>query len=252
VRYYNAPPNVADIAKNVSLLGFALVPPTWSIRVELFASAAIPFISLAIRRGLGLGLLGGSTVLSIALQNTHQSRIVAFLLGNLGYLPCFVLGAVALRYQDRFGRLFGKPSALALSAAILLLFRRLDASWRFDVGYTAITPMLVESLAAAILIIGVVAHPIPLLQRRLVVRLGDISYSLYLIHFIVMSALAKLIGGLSINEDVRAMLLMMVTLAVCWPLSAISYSYIEKPGIWVGRMLANTLSGTYLRSRPRL
>jgi peptidoglycan/LPS O-acetylase OafA/YrhL len=58
-----------------------------------------------------------------------------------------------------------------------------------------------------------------------------------------MSALAKLIGGIYIDQDLRAVLLMVGTLIVSWPLAGISYAYIEKPGIWLGRVAFDTVSG---------
>ena len=243
-QFFNQFPSIADVAENMVAANFALVPPTWSVRVELFASAAIPLICFMARRGFGLPLLGGSIALApiLAQQTMHTA-------GFLIYMPSFILGALAFRYQDRLARMLGKPSALAASAAVLLFFRLIDPAWRFDSHYNAILPTLIESVAAALLIVGIVARPIPLLQRRLLTRLGDISYSLYLVHFIVMSGLARLICGISINQDIRAVMLMLGTLAVSWPLSAILYSCIEKPGIRIGGILSDRLLGK-LQANP--
>jgi peptidoglycan/LPS O-acetylase OafA/YrhL len=238
-QYFIASPKLTDFAKNMASVGFSLDPPTWSIRVELLASVILPFIAYFVRRALGLWLLAASIGM-VFVAALHRPNV-----GGIDYLPSFVLGALAFQYQDRFGRILGRRAILLLSVMVLLFFRRIVPAWNFDTGYNALVPTLVESSAAAILIVGIVARPLPFLERRLVIRLGDISYSLYLIHFTVMSVLAKLIGNISINQDIRAVLLMVGTLAVSLPLSMLSYTYIEKPGIWCGRLWYRSFVGRF-------
>ena len=99
-----------------------LLPPIWSIRVELLGSLAIPFIVLATRRGLGLWLLAVATVLSLS----YPSSLTI-------YVPSFILGALAVRFQDRLGDWLGTIPALVASTLILLFSRsRISVDWRFE------------------------------------------------------------------------------------------------------------------------
>jgi peptidoglycan/LPS O-acetylase OafA/YrhL len=234
VPYISSAPTTSGILSNFASVGFELIPPTWSVRIEIIASALIPLFCIAVRRGLGWVLLGVSIALALVAAATGQHSF-------LMYLPSFVIGTVLWRYQDVLGGLLGRPPALLLSAAVLLFFRRVNPAWNFDIDYIAITPTLVESLAAGLLIVGIVARRIAVLRSQIAVRLGDISYSLYLVHFIVMSALAKIIGRFAMDQDARAGLLMAATLLVSWPLAAVSYAWVEKPGMGLGRKVLAAL-----------
>jgi len=231
-QYFITPPGVTDFVRNMTAANSLLVPPSWSVRIELLASAVIPFIFVANQRGWGLALLGLLSVIAIvaALGKYHLGAIWV-------YLPSFALGAWAFRHQGRLGKIFGRTWVIALATVCLIFFRRINPAWRFEVNYHAIVPTFVESLAAAIIIVAIVARPVAFLRNAVMIRLGDISYSLYLIHFIVMSAVAKVLSESGIYPDLRALLLMAGTLAVTWPLSIFLYTYVEKPGIWLGRMV---------------
>lgn len=91
-----------------------------------------------------------------------------------------------------------------------------------------------------------------MLRSQAAVPLGYISYSLYLARFIVMSALAKIIGRFAMEQDARAELLMAATLGVLWRLAALSYAYVEKPGMLVSRkLLAAMRPGSPINERRR-
>ena len=69
------------------------------------------------------------------------------------------------------------------------------------------------------------------------VRLGEISYSTYLIHYPVLALIARLIpGGWSRGE--KAVLLWMVASPVILASSFLLYRYVEQPGIRLGKKLA--------------
>jgi peptidoglycan/LPS O-acetylase OafA/YrhL len=213
-----------------------LLPPIWSIRVEVFGSLAIPLIVLAIRRGVGIELLAAITAFSLWSSSTVTI-----------YLPSFILGALAFRFQDRLGRYLGAVPALVASTIALLFFRRISADWRFDVCYHAVVPALIESVSAATLIIGIVERTWSPLRSKAAVRLGDISYSLYLIHFIIMSITAKFISRWLVDGDSRAVALMASTLLMTLPLAVLTYEMIEKPGIIVGKKIAGTFRSHVVR-----
>jgi peptidoglycan/LPS O-acetylase OafA/YrhL len=222
--YLSSSPTVADILKNAVALGWKVIPPTWSVRDEVIASAAIPLIYLAARRGLGVALLA----VTVAIAAGRSA-------GFLTYLPSFVIGVLSWHYHYRLAQHLTGAWVLLISIIVMIFFRRIDPEWQFGVDYNAFVPTIVESVAAAFIIISVAARSVTVLKSPTAIKLGDVSYSLYLLHYIVMSALAKLLGRVYIEQDVRPILLMATTLAVSIALAALSFTYIEKPGISLGR-----------------
>ena len=85
------------------------------------------------------------------------------------------------------------------------------------------------------------------LRSKAAVRLGDISYSLYLIHFIIMSITAKFISRWLVDGDSRAVALMASTLLMTLPLAVLTHQMIEKAGIIVGKKIAGTFRSHVVR-----
>jgi peptidoglycan/LPS O-acetylase OafA/YrhL len=235
-RYFTSPPGIAGITKAFCCAGNALVPPMWSVRVELVASAASPFIVLAVRRGFGPFLLATSATLALAAGST-----------SLVYLLSFTLGVMASEFQGQIGKRIASWWTLLAATLLTLGFRLLSPAWRFDANYHALAPMLVESAASALLIMSIVARAPAFLRSTALTRLGDLSYSLYLIHFAVMSALAKGIGLLPYSGDVQAVILIASTFGATLPLAHLSYEWIERPGISIGKRFLAGLKARRLR-----
>ena len=118
--------------------------------------------------------------------------------------------------------------------------------------YDAPLPMLVEGLAAFFLI-GVLASEhgrIRLLRSAWAVRLGDVSYSLYLIHFPVAILVAKLLSHVfsgETNSATATVVLMVSALASSLGAASLIYRFVEVPSIALGKKVSNRLT---LRSRP--
>jgi peptidoglycan/LPS O-acetylase OafA/YrhL len=233
--FFFQPNSLKDFLLNFLGMRNDFIPPMWSIRIELIASAIMPFLVLAINRGFGVWLLVASIVIA--------------LYGHVWiFLPSFIVGALASRSQKLFGRYLGTVTALVVSTMVLIFFRRLDPGWRFEVDYNAVIPMLVESLAAATLIVGVVGRSVHVLRIKLATWLGDISFSVYLIHFLVMSVLARSVAHLEYGGDFRAATLMLGTLLLTLPLALLCYETIEKSGIAAGKVVSGTLQKLFFPS----
>lgn len=178
------PNKVTPVQAVLTFLGLqvVLLPPLWTITVELAASIVMPAIAF-VRARSGPALLVLTALLGV----------VSFLFptGNrwiLVYLVDFALGACALEYRAQLGRLMVHPLATAVAVAVLLWFRQLHP-W----PYFHPVPSILEGLASVLVIIGIDRNHAIFLRWPPLVRLGDWSFSLYLLHVPVAFALARVI-----------------------------------------------------------
>jgi peptidoglycan/LPS O-acetylase OafA/YrhL len=205
-----------------------LLPPAWTITIELLASLLLPGLVWAFARHRGLALV---IVLMLALISAVSGvalRQVPF------YLVHFAFG-VALACLPPLARLRPRGGAM-LAALLLLLFTHVVLHWEQYAWWLS----LIEGLAATVLIAGIVGSDRPWLRHRSLVALGDWSYSIYLIHVPVAFSVAQLMdhaGLVGASRNGWALLVAAVTTALTVPLAALVFHYVERPGISAGATL---------------
>jgi peptidoglycan/LPS O-acetylase OafA/YrhL len=235
----------------------SLIMPVWTIFIELFGSALMPLmVMLAVLRGrwfrwFVLLLAAGSYLLMHA---PHR-------LDSLPYLFDFALGVWLGSRQFKFlnHRLTLK---LFCSAGVLIFFRFLWVAFRhgrpmplYD-GYGDPVPMLVEGIAAFFLVGALAAEQgrVRLLRGRAAVWLGDVSYSLYLIHFPVVILVAKLLSRVFTAQTpmtTAAGALIVIALPISLGLATLLHRCVELPGIEWGKRVTRPFvaerreTGTY-------
>lgn len=219
--------------------------PSWSISVEwtlclLFAAISIlrrPVLSASILAMLGFVVTLWMSTLSWYPPEGHTAfvrGIYGFFLGSLTYRLF-----AALRVRNIL-----LPGWLEWFAPILLVFTVLFKNWQIPV----IPPLL---FAGLVLIFGAQTGPLSkLLKRRFLSFLGEISYSIYLVHYVLVlivfgiaSVLGAMFGFDAITErgpfnaqvismpnvwigDISALGFLALTVAV----AAVSYRWVENPG----------------------
>ena len=215
--------------------------PVWTVFIELMGSAMMPFIvTVALARTrLFNWLLAGMGV---------AAYLLAFAPHRLDSLSCmfdFALGAW-LASEER--KLVAGGSSLRLfCAAVALLFFR--CAW-FAIlnghltplyfGYDDPVPMLVESVAAAFLV-GELASEygrLKFLRKAQAIRLGEISYSLYLVHFPVAIFLAKVLSRVfsnGTNAIVAGGVLTLFGLGFSILLAVVIHRFVELPTMALGK-----------------
>jgi len=240
------------------------IAPAWSLAVEVFFYAVLPFFALlmasltgrlARRRWLWveLAVLAGLSACSVWIQDLriHGSAGTYFFFSPLGRAWWFALGmalaAVSVWVQER-GR---KPAALRIlerhpavpwaAAATLYL---LGALWLFDPVPTLAGPAvplheyvgeyLLFGLVAGLVVVPAVFGDRPgglprrLLQHRIPAWLGLISYGIFLWHFPILFALQKSRVAHWWPAQPYPVLLA-ATLAITIPCAALSYYLVERP-----------------------
>ncbi|TCP36098.1 acyltransferase [Sphingomonas sp. BK235] len=227
-------------ASFLGLLAF-LIPPVWTIFVELVASALLPlagilmanrvvlFWVLVIALVLVSVTVGGSVYYNVDLYLMDFALGAAIVLIN----PAHILPKVLTTHR--------MTVVVVLATALLICTRA-----SFNVGPRDRWMHLYESALAALIIftfakMGFRSKP---LRSRFFVWLGDISYSVYLLHFTVMCLTAAVLqiacpNAIStLGGVVAGLLLSVVTICVVLPLSALMYQKVELPGIRLGKWIA--------------
>lgn len=223
-----------------------LLPQGWTLEIEMIFSLLMPLMFLLARR-VHWGLLALLCLVPYLLPSP----------GTLRYGVDFALGIALFLERDRLARwASGLPPILgvALVALGVVIFGGpLLLGWHVPLPKLGILfggadprSMLLVGIGAASLIFGAV-H-LRWMARALstppAVFLGRISFSLYLVHWAVISVVATRLPPRVGGTD--AWILLGAVLALSIPLSALGYYGVERPAIragrWLGRRVVRTSS----------
>jgi peptidoglycan/LPS O-acetylase OafA/YrhL len=207
--------------------------PSWSISLEFLAYLLFPLLFPWLWRAVPAAKAGIAAVLLVVLGWLAYSTGDDFNQWNgldaiMRCLPEFLIGA--LLYSAYRGRLLG--SVLRTDAALLTTMLLLGGTLHFAAPDFGIIPLFALLLMTAVANKGRLG---PLLNSAPLLWLGNISYSLYLIHWFVLfvtteamrtspsADTAKLPAGLSL-----ALITAMLTVSLS--LATLSYRFVEVAG----------------------
>ena len=216
----------------------AIVPGGWSVSCEMAFYIALPPVIWLVNARISRALVLTSLAMSIA---QFRARYIMGA-GNWDWTaytnpieqaPVFMLGITAALVA----RQFALPRSPGL--AVLVLFGAICAlpfspilNWFFltHVQFAAFATVAV-ALAAS--------HPPCILVTRMLRRTGEVSYSMYLLHFAILFPSLQLAEWLVPADDWRTMIIhMVVTSFVSFCCANATYKYIEQPAIrWAGRFI---------------
>jgi peptidoglycan/LPS O-acetylase OafA/YrhL len=230
--------NLLYVGASYAGLSPFLMPQLWSITIEIVASMAMPLMAHAAYHRVRLFHGLGAATLILCFMGQWTLYGVSFFAGT--WL------ARNTKWQQKCFSVFGKSSTRAATAVGLLF----PFTQFLPFSYSSPVAALIET-GLSTLLIGFVVYSdcnLELLRFRSFVFLGDISYSLYLVHFLVASFLLKIFAVTGIMARLgfagisKSLLLIGATLVVCIPLSWLLYSVVEVPGIRAGRRLSSDFS----------
>jgi peptidoglycan/LPS O-acetylase OafA/YrhL len=211
-----------------------ILAPGWSISLEWQFYLVAPFILWLFGRSWGwpfvfAGMVAALAVVKSRLLGTYDA---AFLGVSSLYL---VLGMVSRLALPALVKIQPAPLPVAAAAATAVLI--LSKSPLDLLPWTLVYPYLVDSVRNK-------ARPVYafLLANRVTLAVGRASYSIYLIHYVVLSivvfAAATLIPGLS-QTALLAVLLAAIPVIVA--ISLVLFAVVERPGIALGHLWARHL-----------
>ena len=215
-----------------------LSPPVWTIFIEMLASLFLPLAAwLLVRRPWGfMALFGVLAALGIMCSSAHLYYHLDV------YLVDFMLGAALTRLPVRPILELGRMVPLKLLAGFAAVLMMLTRCFLTVDPYDFWLAQWEAAMAALIIFVfaraGVVS---PILRNPALVRLGDISYSLYIMHFTIMCLIAKAILlfapdlPLALGGGFLSLVLAALTVPTALVVAAWAYARIELPGIAVGQ-----------------
>lgn len=221
-----------------------IVWASWTIGVEMLFYLLLPYLLLHVR-SLGRALLCSilCVTISVAARRMYETLGLATsypYMSLVSQLGVFSLGIPAYflyeKYRDHpAGNRIGQ---VLLLCSILLLIWAITC-WSFILsvfGYR----LYVWGIILSLLILSQLLNPFILISNKVFVYLGKISFSLYLLHPLLVYGLRPLyrkIYHFGIYPGYAYFLSVTMTLLLIVPLAHVTYSYIESPGINMGKWL---------------
>lgn len=245
---------------------YSLVPGGWSISAEMLFYLTVPVFFILIKN-LKSSIYLTVTTIVIGMAATT----VAFNLSDYGVeyvkeeyyfhwfpnqLPVFCFGIMlyfVLKSKDVItGLAIGndiKYSNFILSLSIIGI---LTLSILNMEGVLYFYNHILFSLFFAGLAYGLAGSPKKIFVNKTIVFIGKISFSMYLIHFLVVDIvdilLATKIQGL-FSDVASVLILYLVTLIISIPLSYLSHIHIENRGVAIGRKVSKELSNRRMKKK---
>jgi peptidoglycan/LPS O-acetylase OafA/YrhL len=194
----------------------------WTLKYEWFFYLLLPVLAAILnRRGYGL-YLAGSLLVAFAVIPAHYFHFIDASLGVLflaGLMPVLVKN-----HRPQWIPFLKTKYAAVLALALITLSMGL-------VDYFSL--LQISMLGVAFLIMALGNDLFGLLSRRGLKTLGEISYSIYLLHGIVLYSVFTLCNGFAVtggNPTSYLAFLPFILLLVC-AVSTITFLFIEKPFI---------------------
>jgi peptidoglycan/LPS O-acetylase OafA/YrhL len=224
-------------------VGYSMKPctPIWSIYVELLGSALLPLM-VATGRNRALTIILGIALLlfgSFYLGLQHDWNL---------FLIDFFVGVTVLWWGRPFAeRMMRLNTALfwTLLAVLFAIFYLPVELFKTEVHDRFCNLIETAAIAPVIAIVFFCPQRFVGLAARPFRYLGDVSYSIYLTHWVTISIAINLVVFLmpSLTADPTAIsvaamsaAMIAVMLPICLAIAALSYRYIEQPGQAWGRL----------------
>lgn len=218
----------------------AFIPVLWSLVHEMRISIVFPLLVLMVVFGRPVVVLLGLAVFSfVAVKVVPATGDAGDWSHTARYVPCFAIGILIAKYRhpliERL-KLMPRSGRLLLAGVSLLLY---TYHWWVPAANIPLHKPVVEGAAETLGAAGWVLLAMASAQAGRVLRtrplqfLGRVSYSLYLVHAIVILALVHLLYG-----KVRVVLILPAVWAISVCLATLGEKYVERPGIALGRRLS--------------
>lgn len=256
---YWAPDGVtwSDVALTAMFLnGFkpdaitSVVPGGWSVAIEMMFYLLLPVFFLCVRSlraaliAAALCLFIGTAVCAWYFQanqgyysdaNRYLLYSFSWLLWLPAQLPVFALGIVLYFMREKI------PSSPGLGACWLALAVITLAASLYLPSDGLMRNYLLSSVGFLFLCMASMNGDLRILDNRFLQIVGKVSFSIYLIHFAVLTAGQKInhhFFGIHEAGDIKFLVAFVAVTFACVGFSYVTYRCIEEPGIRLGDLLS--------------
>lgn len=227
-----------------------VVPGGWSVVAEVTFYLCLPMLYARLNTvwAVGWAILASLVLANLAAMGALGAlaplypESLAYLTKSFVFfwffaqLPVFLLGILMFHVLSREPAIDRRSALLLLLAAGFLFVALLEPG-----SYGNLLPEHFQyGLAFCLFILGLHVHPHPWLVNPFTIWIGRLSFSIYLVHFVVLDLLEAHAGFVSrLGGDMGFLLAFLILLASASLVSVSTYFLVEKPGIRLGaRMVA--------------
>ena len=235
-------PNPLQVLLGLMGIDNTVLMPLWTIYVELAGSAAVPLLCWLVGRG---SLAALSTIVVLAVVSVAAMSFPKVLL-PLEYLVFFAMG-VALAMRPLPEVTSSAASRIGLAVGVFLVSFGPALFVAATTGefkpayyfYRAPFASLIEGVGAVTLMFFIAHGRIDShwLRAPLLQRLGERSYSLYLVHAPLLIVFAACLSRSGLGPIASAALLAVCTVTSAWFASGLIFRVAEMPGMRWGKAL---------------
>jgi len=228
--------------------------PDWSIGLEMQFYIALPFLMLLWKRVGPLGLAASGLVASLLVRHFFPSYVAAFVMPSMLTMKLHVFVAGMLLAAALRGGGVRKVTMLVATAIVLPLvagFAHID-----NFRSAAIQTILIGLFACLVfhrqaqrfaLAAAVMRAVIAAFDSRFMRWLGDTSYSVYLLHLLIVIPVVGLLftvpGFAALHGSTRVLLSAAIAIPPVYLVAYLLHRFIERPGIALGKRALSRRSG---------
>jgi peptidoglycan/LPS O-acetylase OafA/YrhL len=220
----------------------------WSLPVEFQYYLGFPLLYVCIKKaGIPAAFLIGALLYLIykfQLSGFNEPRVFM-----LGFSFCFgaAIGHIYTSYKPKKEIKGSGVILLAVFAIAVLITHNIEILQSIPV-LSSLWNCYIILAAIAVCIVLFFEPKIPHFLKPKLMQLGEISYSLYLFHNLIISTILLLLINMSFTGGyIPFFTLLVLTILLSWIVSFLTYNHIEKPGIKAGRMLCDKLIKSTLK-----
>jgi peptidoglycan/LPS O-acetylase OafA/YrhL len=245
------PFNMGQLLSAIIPINFRLLPQSWSLFVEVAASALMPLLFFAINlpRKTWLSLATLVTLLVFTMATAGKGMGLNY----IQYIWHFGMGVFVFRLSRQYGIPSRSIDIIGVLSLVILIFGRAvlhgienggPANILFDYNDWRLT--VLEGFAASIVVYCLATRGIlsDFLSSKYLTQLGDYSFGIYLFHLPLAFAFSYYISIRSIwQPDTQFLVALLLTLATSFLLSKLTFILVEQPFIKLGKWTSAKIGG---------
>ena len=215
---------------------YVVVPGGWSVSSEVSFYLVLPFVLRVIDGRVWRALLM-AVVVAVLVQMRGRHAILTDTVNQVTYFSPlhhaadFMFGIVAALVARRYQ--IPPMKWLALLVVVVLVVVLPFLQW----DPWILLPHMRFAAVAAVAVALAGAHPPAILAGPIMRRIGEVSYSMYLVHFAILAVSMDIASRIAPTQDWRTFLVHFgVTTGLAFAIACVTYRWVELPAIrWAAR-----------------